>query len=169
MIKTYAKTCVFQEKQSKSSRISWCFFRRKILTSCASEDKSSLILSCYSKLWSDFLRGLYFTARGYIQLKFYHWEVLGLLIIVLFLAVAKSVSVFSVRSRVQEELAVLLSLPTLGAVQTTSWVIFQQRENAVASWVDAPPQVCSWKSRQKETIGRQQYSFSESEDRMKGQ
>lgn len=41
------------------------------------------------------------------------------LIIVLFLAVAKSVSVFSVHSGVYEELAVLLSLTTLEAVQTT--------------------------------------------------
>lgn len=45
---------------------------------------------------------------------------MGFLIIVLVLAMVKSVSVFSVHSGVQEELAVLLSLLTLEAVQTTS-------------------------------------------------
>lgn len=82
---------------------------------------------------------------------------------------------FSVHSGVQEELTVLLSLTTLEAVQTTSWVTFQKRENAVTSWMLLTIfnrcflQVCSWKSREKETAVGGCYSFSESEYRMKCQ
>lgn len=53
----------------------------------------------------------------------------------LVLAVSKSVSVFSVHSGVQEELAVLLSLLTPEAVQTTSSVIVRKSENAVTNWM----------------------------------
>lgn len=109
------------------------------MTSSASGDKLWLIWSGWSKLWSDFIRGIYSTSSGYKQLNFISGKSFCclFLIIMLVLAMAKSVSAFIVCSGVQEDLAVLLSLMTLEAVQRTSWAIFwkKKNKNAVISWM----------------------------------
>lgn len=141
------KRDIFQEKKNKPCLGASLEGKYWLLHLKAGPVSLEVITISFDITLPEGTRGIHSTSSVYKELKFYLWEnffyviVCLFLIIVLFLAMAKSVLVFLMLSGAQEERAVLLSLVTLEAVQRNSWDIFWKKKKKI--WSTAP---CYWAS-----------------------